>query len=85
MNFQQEPYLYPINEHNHRVAFSRLCDSLHKLEIERGRHGRPKKTNNIQSWLCSHCSLIEDELQFVCQCMINEDAKECIYNKTNEV
>ena len=81
-NFQQEPYLYLIKEHKHRVALSRLRASSHTLEIERGRHDRPKKP--IEARLCYQCTLIEDELHFVCQCMINNDARECMYVKLIE-
>ena len=81
--FQQEPYLYLIKEHKHRVALSRLRASSHTLEIERGRHDRPKKP--IEARLCSQCTVIEDELHFVCQCMINNDARECMYDKINRV
>ena len=81
--FLQEPYLYLIKEHKHRVALSRLRASSHTLEIERGRHDRPKKP--IEARLCSQCTVIEDELHFVCQCMINNDARECMYDKINRV
>ena len=54
-NFQQEPYLYLIKEHKHRVALSRLRASSHTLDIECGRHDRPKKTHWSTALFPAYC------------------------------
>ena len=61
-SFKQEPYLHVIKEQKCRIALSRLRASLHTLEIERGRHDRPKKP--VDARLCSSCSVIEDDILY---------------------
>ena len=41
-SFEQEHYLHLIKEQRYRIALSRLRTNSHTLEIERGRHDRPK-------------------------------------------
>ena len=83
VTFGQEPYLYLIKEHKHRISLSRLRASSHTLEIERGRHDRPKKP--IEARLCSKCSVLEDELHFICGCSINKELRTYMYGKINGI
>ena len=81
-SFKQEPYLHIIKEQKYRIASSRLRASSHTLEIERGRHDRPKKP--VDARLCS-CSVIEDERHFVCQCSINWEIRVHMCSKVKEI
>ena len=82
-SFKQEPYLHVIKEQKYRIALSRLRASSHTLEIERGRHDRPKKP--VDARLCSSCSVIEDERHFICECSINWEIRAYMYSKVNGI
>ena len=82
-SFEKEPYLHLIKEQRYRVALSRLRTSSHTLEIERGRHNRPKKP--IEARLCSMCNLVEDEQHFVCACLVNREIRAYMYHKISGI
>ena len=82
-SFKQEPYLHLIKEQRYRIALSRLRTNSHTLEIECGRHDRPKKP--IEARLCSTCSLVEDEQHFVCACLVNREIRAFMYDKISGI
>ena len=41
-NFESEKYLHNVLDDRHRTAIAKLRTSSHVLEIERGRHAKPK-------------------------------------------
>ena len=82
-SFKQEPYLHVIKEQKYRIALSQLRASSHTLEIERGRHDRPKKP--VDARLCSSCSVIKDERHFICECSINWEIRAHMYRKVNGI
>ena len=57
-----EPFLCKIKNPKYRVAFAKLRASSHSLEIERGRHSKPK--THVNSRVCHFCKIIEDEPHF---------------------
>ena len=66
-DYKFEPYLKVKNLHQ-RKNITRLRISSHRLEIERGRHTRPKVL--AADRLCRHCnaSQVEDEVHLVMHC-----------------
>lgn len=65
-NFNFEPYLVAVENDSHRIAFSRLRCSSHKLQIEEGRYRNVPRANR----LCRKCNSnhIESEYHFVLVC-----------------
>ena len=60
-----EPYLSLIRNRKHRVQFSKLRLSDHKLMIELGRHNKIPREKRV----CPLCKLgIEDEVHFTLKC-----------------
>ena len=75
--FKMENYLNSIREVKYRVALSRLRCSSHILEVERGRHTRPKTP--FENRLCPICNIPEDEVHFITQCNLYKcDRKEML-------
>ena len=66
MTFGLEPYLTIVKYPRYRNAITRLHSSSHNLEIERGRHCRPKVPP--QERLCHVCHTLEDEKHFLITC-----------------
>ena len=64
--FGIEPYLLLIKNVKFRNSFAKLRASSHTLEIERGRHTRPKTL--LCDRLCSCCNEIENEEHFLLSC-----------------
>ena len=70
--FKMESYLTQVTNTNHRTALTKLRLSDHKLEIESGRHIRPKI--NRENRTCKLCSKpnkqapTEDEVHFITRC-----------------
>ena len=83
ITFKQEPYLYLVKEHKYRISLSRLRASSHTLEIERGRHDRPKKP--IEDRLCPKCAVLEDEIHFICICSMHNNARAYMYGKISGI
>ena len=63
-----EPYLNFIKDFKLRKILTRLRVSNHVLEIEKGRHKRPKIP--VEERICKSCSMgsVEDEEHFLCVC-----------------
>ena len=66
--FRMEPYLNEVKNPRYRNAIAKLRASSHTLEIERGRHTKPKTP--IEERLCKHCKVIDDEKHFVLHCSL---------------
>ena len=66
--FRLESYLFNINDFNLRNVLSKFRLSSHSLEIESGRHKRPKTP--VENRLCTVCDLniVEDEVYFLLEC-----------------
>ena len=64
--FHFEPYLDLVREFKYRNTLTKIRSSSHLLEIERGRHTKPKTPRNNR--LCLNCKTIEDERHFVMEC-----------------
>ena len=52
-NYAIEPYLELVNERKYRRAIAQIRPSSHTLQIERGRHTKPKTPRDLR--LCSYC------------------------------
>ena len=74
--FKIEPFLCKIKIPKYRVAFAKLRASSHSLEIERGRHSKPKTP--INSRLCHFCEIIEDEPHFLITCPAYHDERQIL-------
>jgi hypothetical protein len=72
-NFELEPYLSSIKNHQHRIAYTKLRASSHTLEIEKGRYRKPKV--DIKNRLCPLCNIVEDEFHFVMECKLYENER----------
>ena len=59
-----------ISDPKYRIAVSKLRASSHNLEIERGCYTRPKV--NPENRLCPLCYVVDNEIDFVVRCRINE-------------
>ena len=72
--FKMESYLTQVTNTSHRRALNKHRLSDHKLEIESGRHIRPKI--NRENRTCKLCSKpdkqapIEDEVHFITRCVL---------------
>ena len=70
--FKMESYLTQVTNTSQRIALTKLRLSDHKLEIESGRHIRPKI--NRENRTCKLCSKpnkqapIENEVHFITRC-----------------
>ena len=65
-----EKYFDLVSNLKYRIAVSKLRASSHNLEIERGRYTRPKVSP--ENRLCPLCYVVDNEIQFVVRCRINE-------------
>ena len=79
MNFGTECYLKHISKPKFRIALSKMRASLHDLEVERGRYGRPKL--DITERLCILCHVIKDEEHFVTDCVTNREMRKSFFEK----
>lgn len=80
-----EPYLYNNKEFKFRNALCRLRTSSHLLEIERGRHSKPKIDLPLR--ICKYClkDEIEDEIHFMLGCSLYDDKRFELFNRISEI
>ena len=78
-DFKLEPYLHLVKKAKYRSAITQLRASSHTLEIERGRHTRPKTAE--ENRLCATCNMVEDEEHFVTACNVNCIERANLYQK----
>ena len=77
--FGIETYLDEIKEQKYRIALSRLRTSSHILEIERGRHAKPKIPYDNR--LCPKCNTVEDEKHFIIHCKMYEQERNEMFSR----
>ena len=82
-NFELEPYLELVKEKKYRRAIAQIRCSSHVLQIERGRHTRPKTPREQR--LCNTCGLVEDEYHFVINCPENDLHRNILFTKIAQV
>ena len=73
-SFNFQPYLDCINVLKYSQAFSKLRMSSHRLAIESGRWTRPNRIP-IEQRICLICEKVEDECQFVIECILYQDLR----------
>ena len=81
--FAIESYLTCVKEKKYRNALSRLRCSSHMLEVERGRHARPKV--EYENRLCPKCNVVEDEIHFITQCSLYNKNRNEMFDKLTQV
>ena len=75
-----EPYLLNVKSTSFIRAIARFRLSAHNLQVELGRHTRPKTP--LASRLCQKCNLntIEDEIHFLIECPSHEVNRHNLFN-----
>ena len=81
--YVSEKYLDLISDPKYRIAVSKLRDSSHNLEIERGLYTRLKVYP--ENRLCPLCYVVDNEIHFVVRCRINETLRITLWNKINAI
>ena len=78
-NFTIAPYLCLVDDFKFRNAISKLRSSSHNLEIERGRHTRPRTP--ITDRLCPKCEVLEDEVHFLTSCDLFTTERDILFSR----
>jgi hypothetical protein len=81
--FRMEPYLSLVKNNKYRNAITKIRTNSHHLEIERGRHCKPRLA--IKDRLCDKCKVVEDELHFLTVCNKYETMRGELYSKVVNV
>ena len=76
-----EPYLFRLKNQKMATALSRFRLSSHPLEIELGRHARPKIHKELG--FCRVCTQkqVEDEMHFLLVCPSYYERRETLFNQ----
>ena len=82
-SYSLEPYIEKCKNARHRIAISKLRMNSHTLEIERGRHCRPKIP--VDQRLCSTCLVLEDEKHFLTGCNKYNTTRNKLYERINTI
>ena len=69
-----------MREFKYRNALTKIRSSSH-LEIERGRHAKPKTPRNDR--LCLNCKTIEDERHFIMECPLYREERCVLLSKVS--
>ena len=77
-DFRFEPFLYMVKDPKYRIAIAKFRASSHTLEIERGRHTKPKTL--VAERLCHLCRVVEDEIHFLISCPLYHDERRALFN-----
>jgi hypothetical protein len=77
-SFRMEPYLCLVKNNRFRNALCKIRTSSHHLEIERGRHCKPRLA--IKDRLCNKCKVVEDEVHFLTVCEKYETLRRQLYS-----
>ena len=80
-DFHFEPYLDLVREFKYRNALTKIRSSSHLLQIEHGRHTKPKIPRNNR--LCLNCKTIEDERYFVMECPLYREERCVLLSKVS--
>ena len=83
MTFGLEPYLTIMKDPRYRNAITRLRSSSHNLEIEKGRHCRPKVPP--QERFCHVCRTLEDEKHFLITCELYNRERTKFFDKLRNI
>ena len=80
-NFEMEEYLCNIRDYSLRKIMSRFRLSSHNLQIEIGRHLKPKQL--LHERLCKQCNLnvIESEEHFLLYCPYYHEERVVLFTK----
>ena len=78
-NFLIEPHLVHVRNPKYRRAITALRSSSHCLQIETGRHKRPKTP--VECRTCYFCNEVESEMHFVNSCKINNSLRLELFSK----
>lgn len=78
-----EPYLLNVAKPKYRIAISKLRSSSHLLEVERGRHTKPKII--LEKRNCSVCGTLEDEYHFLILCGSYENERRELFQKVKGI
>ena len=82
--FQLEKYLIVLKDVNVRKNFTKLRISAHNLNIEVGRHKRPKKIPE-QERICDTCKEIENEYHYVIECNKFNETRKKLFTNMSEI
>ena len=77
--FTMSSHLKYVKNPKIRNAISKIRCSSHLLGIERGRHTRPKTP--IEKRLCIFCNVLDDEIHFICDCILFTSIRSVFYSK----
>ena len=72
-------HLFLVKKIKYCHALSKIRCSSHQLNIEKGRHAKPKIPINER--LCASCGVVEDEFHFVIECEIFQTQRSNLFNK----
>ena len=79
INFGTKCYPKHISTPKFRIALFKMRAGSYDLEVERGRYVRPKL--NINERLFISCHVIEDEENFVTDCVNNREIRKSFFDK----
>ena len=82
-SFRMEPYLSLVKKAKYRNAICKIRMNSHHLEIERGRHHKPRI--DIKDRLCRKCKVVEDEKHFLTSCENYNDLRHELYARVLKV
>lgn len=84
-SFEQERHISMVNNYKFRNAITPLWTSSHGLEIERGRHTKPKTPRHLR--ICKFCinHLVEDEYHFLIICPLYNELRQSFYDKISSI
>ena len=76
-----EPYILTVPSVTYIQCIARLRLASHKLNIELGRHARPKR--HVNDRICSRCNLgaVDDEVHFLIQCAAFTSERRALLSK----
>ena len=74
-NIKLEPYLLQVRNKKHSRMLAKLRISDHKLEIETGRHQRPKVDQDKRICRLCNTSEVENEIHFLMQCNLTNNSQ----------
>ena len=85
MEFGMEHYLKEIRDYDVRSCFSKLRLSSHSLQIEKGRHVKPKLA--VEKRICECCDMnaIEDEIHMLLFCPLYNDRRVTYLQKCKQL
>ena len=77
-DYKLEQYLSDVQNYKYRNAIAKFRCSSHSLEIEKGRHAKPKIP--VQERLCKSCHVLDDEFHLLFSCKIHSNEREVLFS-----